>query len=80
MFLYTYSEKNEVEVSEQADLSDFTDADRIHDYAVDAVKWAVNCGLISGTSETTPSPRDSATRAEIALIVMNYVENVVNAE
>jgi len=76
MFLYTYSQKNGVDVSRREDISKFTDADRIHAYALDAVKWAVHCDLISGTSDTTLSPRDSATRAEIALIVMNYVEKV----
>ncbi len=76
MFLYTYSQKNGVDVSRREDISGFADVDRIHGYALDAVKWAVHANLISGTSDTTLSPRDSATRAEIALIVMNYVENV----
>ncbi len=73
MFLYTYSEKNGVDVSGRAEISGFIDYDRIHEYALDAMSWAVDAKLISGTSETTLSPRDNATRAEIALIVMNYV-------
>ena len=76
LFFYTYSEKNGIDVSEKADLSAYADLGRVHSWALDAMEWAVAKGLIGGTSETTLSPRDSATRAEIALIVKNYVENV----
>ncbi len=76
MFLYTYSEKNGIDVSGRADLTIFEDSDRIHGYALDAVAWAVDAELISGTSETTLAPRASASRAEIALIIKNYVDNV----
>ena len=78
LFFYTYSSKNGIDVSEQAKLNGYTDLGKVHSWALDAVKWAVAKGLISGTSETTLSPRDSATRAEIALIIKNYVENIVN--
>ncbi len=75
LFFYTYSEKKGIaDVSNKADLSVFSDADRIHSWAKTGLEWAVSVGLISGTSETTLSPRDSATRAEVALIIMNYVE------
>ncbi len=75
LFFYTYTEKKGIaDVSNKADLSVFSDADRIHSWAKTGLEWAVSVGLISGTSDTTLSPRDSATRAEVALIVMNYVE------
>ena len=45
-----------------------------------AVEWAVNAGLISGTSATTLSPQGSATRVEIATILMRFVEAFVPAE
>ena len=76
LFFYTYSSKNNIDVSDEADLSGYADLNRVHSWALDAVQWAVAKGLISGTSDTTLSPRDSATRAEIALVIKNYVENV----
>ena len=79
MFFYTYSEKNGADVSAKADISGYADYDRIHEYALDAVAWAVEAGLIEGTGENYVSPRASATRSEIAVIVKNYVENVKNA-
>ncbi len=77
LFFYTYSSLNGINVSAEANLSAYDDADRIHSWALDAVEWAVAEGLISGTSATTVAPRASATRAEIALIVKNYVETVL---
>lgn len=76
-FFYTYSEKKGYAVDGRADLSAFSDLDRIHGWALDAVKWAVESGLIAGQSETLLAPRASATRAEIAVIVKNYVETFV---
>lgn len=77
MFFFTYSEKKGYNVSGRSDISGFADYDRVHSWAQDALSWAVNEGLIAGTSDTTVSPRDSATRATVALIIKNYVENVI---
>lgn len=79
-FFYTYSKMNGIDVEAEADLSVYTDLDRVHDWALDAVEWAVAKELISGTSATTLAPRASATRAEIAVIIKGYVENIKNAE
>ena len=75
-FLYTYCANNGIDVGETADISGYADYGRVHDYAKTAMSWAVKAGLIAGTGETTLSPRNPATRAEIALIVKNFVEKV----
>ncbi|MBQ6043537.1 MAG: S-layer homology domain-containing protein [Clostridia bacterium] len=46
------------------------DAASVSNYAQNAVIWAVASGIISGTSQTTLSPGKSATRAEIATMLM----------
>lgn len=48
-------------------LSDFSDADRISDYAKDAMNWAVSCGIIEGCNGKL-NPRDAASRAEVATV------------
>jgi len=52
------------------DLSGFTDADKLYDYAVDSMKWAVGAGLITGATATTIAPKNTATRAEAAAMIM----------
>lgn len=76
-FFYTYAEKKGYGVEGRADLSAYEDLDRVHGWALEAVKWAVDAGLISGTSDTVLAPRASATRAEISVIVKNFVETFV---
>ena len=50
------------------DLSGFADADRISDYAKDAMRWAVGSGLFKGRTATELAPGGFATRAEIATV------------
>jgi hypothetical protein len=58
----------------KGDLSTFTDSDKISDWAIDAMKWAVGAGLISGYPDKTVGPQGNATRAEVAAIMHRFVE------
>ena len=67
--LFRYSGAEKVE---EDHLEAFADADKISAYAVDAMNWAVANGLIKGLTDTTVAPRATATRAQIATILMRY--------
>lgn len=58
-------------------LDRFNDAGKVSSYAVDAMRWAVETGLISGIGNNTLAPQGNATRAQLATILMRYCENVV---
>ncbi|MBR5741688.1 MAG: S-layer homology domain-containing protein, partial [Firmicutes bacterium] len=58
--------------SGRADLKGFTDASAISSYATDAVAWAVKIGLVTGTTATTLSPGDKASREQFAAILRRY--------
>lgn len=58
-------------------LEDYTDADQISSYAVAAMQWANSEGLITGRTNTTLAPQGTATRAEVATILMRFIENIV---
>ena len=55
----------------EGDLSAFSDADTVSGYAQDAMSWAVAEGLVSGSNGAL-QPKSSATRAQIATILMRY--------
>ena len=55
-------------------LSAFSDRGRISAYAYDAVAWCVDNGIISGKNPTTVAPLESASRAQIATIIMRMDE------
>ena len=62
-----------------ADLSTFPDADSVSDWAKDALADAVGLGLISGASnggQTYLEPQGSATREQVATILMEFCKNV----
>lgn len=51
--------------------SHFSDSDQVSAYAQEAVSWAVDKGLIKGTSSTTLSPKSTLTRAQAAQVFYN---------
>ncbi len=55
-------------------IREFSDYDDISDYALEALTWAVNVGLINGRENNNVAPQDFATRAEIATILYRFVE------
>ena len=62
-----------------ADLSVYPDAGSVSDWAKDALADAVTLGLISGASndgQTLLNPQGSATREQVATILMEFCKNV----
>lgn len=50
----------------------FTDADRASGYARDALRWAVDQGILTGKGGSVLDPRGIATRAEAAQMLMRF--------
>lgn len=53
----------------------FEDSKLISSWAKPSMWWGVYYKLISGTSKTTISPQDTATRAQLAKILVNYINS-----
>ena len=78
--LCRYAQYKGYDVTGSAGLSGYADADSVSSWAQYAVAWAVDAGLISGVGNNTLNPQGSATRAEIATILMRFAETFVPAE
>ena len=50
----------------------FSDAGRISAYAVPAVAWAVENGIVNGMGDGTFAPQGSSTRAQLAAILNRF--------
>lgn len=74
--LYRYAAYKGYDVTASNDLSSYTDADQIGAYAFEAMQWANGAGLVTGTTGATLNPLGSATRAEVATILMRFLESV----
>ena len=71
--LYNVADKPETNPSA---ISQYSDYHQVASYAADGFAWAVSNKVVSGTSSTTLSPRGIATRAQVAVILVRYLENV----
>ena len=75
--LYRYAQNEGYKTSQSGKGTEgYLDASSISSYAVKAMDWAVNAGLLSGKGNNTLAPTAGATRAEVAQIFMNFCENI----
>ena len=70
--LYRYAKYKGVDVSvgEDTNILSYDDALDVSDWANAAMCWAVGAGVIQGTGASTLSPKASATRAQVATMLM----------
>lgn len=73
--LYRYASSQLIETSARDNLKAFPDAKNVSPWASDAMRWAVAEGLING-SDGKLLPQGNATRAQVATILMRFIENV----
>lgn len=71
--LYRYAENAGEDITaDTAELNKFIDTINISTYALEPLAWAVENGIVSGTSSDTISPSGNATRAQVATMLMRY--------
>lgn len=71
--LYRYAENAGEDITaDTAELNKFIDTINISSYALQPLAWAVENGIVSGTSGDTISPAGNATRAQVATMLMRY--------
>ncbi len=76
--LFRFAKLYEMDPPERADLDSFPDSKDVQSYAVEAFRWAVGKGLVNGiydssAGETFLRPAGSATRAQVATILMRFM-------
>lgn len=73
--LYRYAKQKGYDVSKSAALTGFSDVDKVSGYAAEAMQWAVAEGLLQGSNGKL-NPQGSATRAQVATILMRFMEKI----
>lgn len=59
---------------QDANLYGYEDDEKISNWAVEAMKWAVGAGIMSGTTNNELLPTNSTIRAEAATMLKNFVD------
>ena len=76
--LYRYAQYTgyDVGIGEDTNILSYTDAFDISEYAIPAMQWACGAGLVTGLDGGRLDPGGTATRAQVATILMRFVENL----
>ena len=76
--LYRYAQYKgyDVSVGESTNILSYADAQSISEYAIPALQWACGAGVMNGAGGKL-LPKDNATRAQAAQLLMNFCENAV---
>lgn len=72
--LYRFARYKGVAETPDASILEFADAASVSSWAVEPFRWALQHGIINGVGSDTLAPQATATRAQIATIVMRYCE------
>ena len=73
--LYRYAAHKQMNVTASTDaLNQFADGDKVSGWAEDAVAWAAEAGILTGKTGGLLDPQGTATRAEVAVILMRFVQ------
>ena len=78
LILYRFAQYKGYDVTGTSDLTAYADGSSVSGWAAEAMSWAVNAGLISGVGGNQIAPTGTATRAQVAQILMNFCENVAH--
>ena len=79
--LLRYAEKKGYDVNRRESIAYFPDSGKVSGYARQAMSWAVAVKLIQGSKEDGKAylkPQGSATRAQVATILVRFIENIAN--
>ena len=75
-FLYRYAQDQGYDTSARADLSGYSDAGLVSSYATEALSWANAQGLVLGFEDDSLRPQGTASRAQIAAVLMRFLAAV----
>lgn len=76
MHRYASFKEYDVSVGENTNILSYSDFANVSEYAIPAIQYTVGSGLMKGRSESTLNPKDTATRAEMAVILKRLIDSV----
>lgn len=72
VILFRYAQQKGWDTTARGDLSQYSDSEKVHKYAREAMEWAVGTGLIGGRTQDWLAPRETTTRAELAVMLTRF--------
>ena len=76
LYRYVVYKGYDVSIGEDTNILSYADFADLSEYAIPAMQWACGAGIVNGTSESTLTPQGEATRAQVAAMLMRFVEAI----
>ena len=77
LILYRYAQYKSYDTTQGGmAVREFSDYSTISSWALEAMDWAVNAGLLSGTGDGLLAPQGTATRGQVAVILTAFCQNL----
>ncbi len=73
LWRYAKARGDNTSVGENTNILGYHDFNQIHEYAIPALQWANEEGIVTGRTGNLLAPTGSATRAEAAAILQRYL-------
>lgn len=64
----------DVSIGEDTNILSYADAFTVSEYAIPAMQWACGSGVVGGYADKTLRPQNTATRAQVAQMLMRFCE------
>ena len=77
LMLYCYARQLGMDTTGRDSLSCFADREQVSSWAGEAIAWAVDAGVMGGRTDGTLDPAGTATRAEAAVMLRQFVKLLV---
>ena len=74
LYRYAQYKGKDVSASENTNILSYDDFSELSEYAIPAMQWACGSGIITGRTTSTIAPKGTATRAEVATMLMRFTK------
>lgn len=76
LYRYAVYKGYDVSIGESTNILSYADFADLSEYAIPAMQWACGAGIITGVTDATLVPQGEATRAQVAAMLMRFVEAI----
>ena len=76
LWRYASGKGYDVSIGEDTNILSYADFADLSEYAIPAMQWACGAGVITGMTDATLVPQGEATRAQVAAMLMRFVEAI----
>ncbi len=74
LWRYAVYKGYDVSIGEDTNILSYADFADLSEYAIPAMQWACGAGVITGVTDSTLVPQGEATRAQVAAMLMRFLE------